>query len=242
MIFMNIIQRIKNGANRATGKAQNMVEVNKMKAQITEIEQEMDIHFLDMGKVFYEGYQLEDMRVAETEMVKLSKACDNLSGEIAGLRGRIAELKNEILCQCGHVVTLDVNFCPHCGTKMSEGEPEQRKGKVAFTEKKTIPPEDQEILNPVYNDSVNEEESVDTMDDEPMDSERERKQAADLERERERQLELDRRIRYWKDSTHTEISMEEEEESSTDAFKCQICAVDLQAGSKWCPRCGAEQI
>lgn len=242
MKSMNIMQRIRNGANRATGKAQGMVEINKIKSQISEIENEMDIHFLEMGKVFYEGYQLEDMRVAETEMVKLSKTCDNLSEEIDSLRGRIAELKNERLCHCGHVVALDVNFCPNCGTKMSEGESKARKGKDTFTEKKSIIPEDLEILNPVYPDSDEEDEPEEIMVNQPMDSDRERKQAEELERERERQLELDRRIRYWKGNTNGEISIEDEEAAVEETFKCQICAVDLQLGSKWCPRCGAEQI
>ncbi|OAB45426.1 zinc ribbon domain-containing protein [Paenibacillus glacialis] len=235
---MDIMKRIKNGAN----KAQSMVEVNKIKGQIIEIEDNMNDHFLEMGKVFYEGYRAEDMSVAETEMVKLSRACDNLRGEIDGLRERIAELKNERLCQCGHVVALDVNFCPHCGTKLLENESKHRKGNSPYTEKKSRLPEDLEILDPTYHESDEEVEPVDSLDNQLQDVERVRRQFEELERERERQLELDRRIGNWNNDNDEDMIVEDEGVAPELTFNCQICAVDLQLGSKWCPRCGAEQI
>ncbi|WP_438347811.1 zinc ribbon domain-containing protein [Paenibacillus sp. FA6] len=237
---MDIMKRIKSGANRVTQKAQNMVEINKIKAQITEVEREMDTHYLQMGKVFYVGYQTEDMSVAEIEMVKLSKACDTLWEDVEGLRGRIAELQNERLCDCGHGVELNVNFCPHCGTKMSGSEPKNRQEKVTSTEKQSIRPEELEILNPNYADTNENEDQV--VDKQPQSLERERRQVEELERERERQLELDRRIRYWKGQDDGELSVKDEGEAPEETFNCQICAVDLPLGSKWCPRCGAEQI
>lgn len=242
---MNFIERVKDGANRAKGKAQSVVEVSKINGQIAEIEKEMDIHFLKMGKVFYEGYCSEDVRIAEKEMVSLSKTCDGLRADIDELRGRIADLKNERLCKCGKVVALNVNFCPHCGTKMSEDQPKQQQEKEVYGEKKTIYPEPTNILipeMPLYED----EQEVLVEEEAPQDLERERRQIEELERERERQLELDRRIRYWKDNNHSEANGLDDEEDAEGAaketFKCQICAADLTLGSKWCPRCGAEQI
>lgn len=49
---MKLIQRIKEGANRATEKAQHAVEISKINSQITTIQQEMDVHFLRMGQIF----------------------------------------------------------------------------------------------------------------------------------------------------------------------------------------------
>jgi protein tyrosine phosphatase (PTP) superfamily phosphohydrolase (DUF442 family) len=239
---MNIMKQIKSGMNRATDKAQSLVEVNKMKTQISEIEREMDVQFLQMGRVFYEGYQSEDMSVAEIEMVNLSKACDKLWEELEGLRGRIAELKNERLCQCGQVAGLDVNFCPHCGTKLSEVEPKHKQANTTVTEKESIRPEDLEILNPEYSDTKEVAGYEEIVDHQPHDEERERRQVEDLERERERQLELDRRIRHWKGQDNGESNVKDKVEALEETFSCQICAADLPLGSKWCPRCGAEQI
>ncbi|AOZ92443.1 zinc ribbon domain-containing protein [Paenibacillus crassostreae] len=239
---MNIMQRIKDGANRATEKAQGLVEVNKIKTHMNDIEREMDIYFLQMGKVFYQGYQSQDMSEAETEMVKLSKACDTLWEEIEGLRGRIAELKNEKLCECGQVAPLDINYCPYCGTKLSEVRNQPRQGKSVVPEKESIQPEDLVILNPEYPDTNEKLDYPVNIDKQSQGIDRERRQVEELERERERQLELDRRVRYWKGQDHDELSGEDEVAASEESINCQICAVDLPVGSKWCTRCGAEQI
>lgn len=115
---MNLIQRIKEGASKVTERAQNSVEIGKLNGHITDIEREMEIEFAKMGKLFYEGYRLRDMSVAEGHMIELSRSCIKLQEKINDLRSRIAELKNERLCPCGHVVALEANFCPHCGRKL----------------------------------------------------------------------------------------------------------------------------
>ncbi len=115
---MKILQRLKDGANRATEKAQGAVEISKLNNQIADVEKEMQFHFMEMGRVFYEGYSEEDMTLAEKEMLKHCKTCDGLQEEIEQLRRRIAELKNEKLCKCGRTVELDANFCPSCGRSL----------------------------------------------------------------------------------------------------------------------------
>ena len=70
---MNILQKLKDGANRATEKAQHVVEVNKLNSQISEIEQQKNSYYLQMGKVFYEGYRLQDMTMAEKKWLSLRK-------------------------------------------------------------------------------------------------------------------------------------------------------------------------
>ena len=116
---MNILQKLKDGANRATEKAQHVVEVNKLNSQISEIEQQKNSYYLQMGKVFYEGYRLQDMTMAEKEMVELAQTCDGLQEQMEAIRNRIAVLKNERVCDCGRVVALDANFCPYCGNKLA---------------------------------------------------------------------------------------------------------------------------
>ncbi|MET3547502.1 RNA polymerase subunit RPABC4/transcription elongation factor Spt4 [Paenibacillus favisporus] len=268
---MNIIQRLKEGANRATEKAQGTLEVSKLNSQIADIEREMGIHYREMGKVFYEGYRIGDMSKAEKEMVDLCKSCDLLQEEIDELRTRIAELKNERLCKCGYVATLDANFCPSCGRKLADdgvkpSEPAKPVG-FAFDEEAIFGSKAQD--EPSYREEPEEREYsgqqeaaaaveqdydyefpmreawddldlTDTDENDP-EAERERRQAEELERERERQLELDRRIRYWKENSG-DGDTGAREEGPRDSVKCQICRADLPKGSKWCPRCGAEQI
>jgi hypothetical protein len=58
-----------------TEKAQSSVEVGKLNGQISDIEHEMQLEFLKMGKLFYEGYRSRDMSVAEGQMIELARGC-----------------------------------------------------------------------------------------------------------------------------------------------------------------------
>jgi rubrerythrin len=263
---MNLLQRIKDGANRVTEKAQGSVEVGKLNSQISDIEREMEVEFMKMGRLFYEGYRLRDMSEAEGKMIELSRVCSRHQERIDVLRSRIAELKNERLCACGQVVALNANFCPHCGRKQEE---------PSFARKSTPPPA------PVYNTVHEDEEEHQYYGAEDLtDAERElalkmgvspgysevkysedelplegyeesgpgpevdndRRHADELERERERQLELDRRIRDWKVGEQQGPAATSEDNGQREIVKCQICRTDLPKGSMWCPRCGSEQI
>ena len=62
---MKLLQRIKNGANKATERAQHAVEIGKLNNQIVGLQQEQEVHFTDMGRIFYEGYRAQDMTRAE---------------------------------------------------------------------------------------------------------------------------------------------------------------------------------
>ena len=72
--------------------------------------------------------------------------------------------------------------------------------------------------------------------------EQEHRRLEELERERERQEELDERIRYWKANNSEAEKPAIPAAQVRENVKCQICTAELPKGSKWCPRCGAEQI
>lgn len=260
---MNLLQRIKDGASRVTEKAQSSVEIGKLNSRISDIEHEMEIEFMKMGKIFYEGYRSRDMSLAEGEMLEISRVCSKLQEEIDNVRTHIAELKNERLCKCGHIVALDANFCPSCGRKL-ESEAKVNTASVSgqqYSPRRVDPEEtlvytaqvdSNQEAEPEYEDehSFNYEEVLGHEEELPLpledyavnvhDSKRELQHADELERERERQLELDKRIRDWKASEFVESDQENSE--TKDMVKCQICRVDLPRGSMWCPRCGSEQI
>lgn len=260
---MNILQRIKDGASRVSEKAQSSVEIGKLNGHISDIEHEMELEFVKMGKLFFDGYRLRDMSVAEGKMVELSKICLRHQEQIDELRSRIAELKNERLCVCGNVVALDANFCPKCGHKLEEPAP--KKEAPAVTVRTIHEDEDEEDQyygeeelteaekelalrseqRTVYTEVLHDEEELEPQGyAAPLhDNERGRREADELERERERQLELDRRIRDWKAGDHSEEETAAVSEGAVrDIVKCQICRADLPKGSMWCPRCGSEQI
>ncbi|WP_379127912.1 zinc ribbon domain-containing protein [Paenibacillus sp. sgz500958] len=258
-LSMNFLQRIKDGASRVTEKAQGSVEISKLNSRISDIEHEMENEFMKMGKFFYEGYRLRDMSLAESKMIEISRTCSKLQEEIDGVRRRIAELKNERLCACGNIATLEANFCPSCGRKLEEVSAKTAPASTASAG--ALRKDEMEEGHPLHSELNLRKESeqelpfnIQEIEDEeeemplPLKSYDEDLQAVkdipyaydELERERERQLELDRRIRDWKASEM--IETESEEAGTENTVKCQICRVDLPKGSMWCPRCGSEQI
>lgn len=271
---MKLLQRIKDGANKATERAQHAVEIGKLNNQIVGLQQEQEVHFTDMGRIFYEGYRAQDMTRAEKEMVDLSQLCDELQDEIDGLRYKIAQLKNERLCECGHVASLDANFCPKCGRKLGDFKTAtattgaagaatsttaaRQEAAVAQThspeqalydapaEEELEEAEPYHTVIPSIADLETESEYNSTEftqeEKELFDAEWERRRDEEMQRERERQQELDERIRYWKENNPVVNTVDVQTEVSREMVNCQICAAELPKGSKWCPRCGAEQI
>ncbi|WP_310831220.1 zinc ribbon domain-containing protein [Paenibacillus pedocola] len=261
---MNILQRIKDGASRVSEKAQSSVEIGKLNGHISDIEREMELEFMKMGKLFYDGYRARDLSVAEGKMVELSKLCLKHQEQIDELRFKIAELKNERLCVCGNVVALDANFCPKCGHRLEapapkkeapavtirtihDDEEDQYYGEDELTEEEkelALRTEQRTEHRAVYTEVLHDDEELEAggYAGQTHDSERGRREADELERERERQLELDRRIRDWKAGEHSEEAAAVSEGTVRDIVKCQICRADLPKGSMWCPRCGSEQI
>ncbi|WP_223067088.1 zinc ribbon domain-containing protein [Paenibacillus caui] len=237
---MGFLDRIKSGANKASERAQSVMEINKLNTQISNIEREMGIYYQRMGQVFYEGYRAKDMTQAEKEMMELAKTCDLLAEERDEIRARIAALKNERLCECGKVVPQEAIFCPYCGNKLkarssgtyssaSKGREEEEAGSETAVSTETMV-----YRGPLIKEKPQEEKH--------LSSEEEERRRRELERERERQEELDRRIRTWKESMSSHSSGSEQSHTSETEFKCQICAAPLAKGTKWCPHCGAEQI
>ncbi|WP_138495047.1 zinc ribbon domain-containing protein [Paenibacillus pinistramenti] len=246
---MSFLDRIKNGANKASERAQNVVEINKLNGQISNIEREMNIYYQRMGQVFYEGYRAKDMSQAEKEMMELAKTCDLLAEERDEVRTKIAALKNERLCECGKVVPQDAVFCPFCGRKL-KSRSEQGSGPQTETAVQREPEAEDEQA---YHEAGASSETViyrgplvkevpDEYGESPS-REEEKRHQLQLERERERQEELDRRIRTWKENMESKPSSYEKPAAYGDAAgKCQICAEPLVKGTKWCPNCGAEQL
>ncbi|MDO3411456.1 hypothetical protein QWJ34_16945 [Saccharibacillus sp. CPCC 101409] len=92
---MNFLQRIKGGAERASGRAQSAVEIGRLNSHISEIQREIEVHHLRMGQVFYENYRNRDTAPAEEEIMELCTVCDLLSEEVAELRQKIVALRRQ---------------------------------------------------------------------------------------------------------------------------------------------------
>lgn len=220
---MNLLQRLKSGAGKATERAQNAVEINRLNGHVTDIEREIEVHYLRMGQVFYEGYRAGDMSLAEEEMTDLCKACDLLMEEIDEVHTKIAVLKNERVCECGTIVSLEANFCPNCGRKM-EKLPVASKREQGFGDD----PDDERNSPIVY--PTQYEQELDEQDEEVQDmtvDEEESRRADRLREEHERQEELDRLVRSWKENLGVDENPDEEDFPAQPESKVKLDKEEL---------------
>lgn len=260
---MNLFQKIKNSAGKVTDRAQNVVEIGRLNTQITNIEREVGLYYRRMGEVFYEGFQSKDMSKAEKEMVDLARTCGLLLEECDEIKHKIAELKNQRLCQsCGKSVAKDAMFCQFCGSKLPERKETPKSNPVdhSATVEGTTAASSEWSYDGLSDKDRNladiaksEEPTQASVNEPPVEAsinpEEEAKQQLEFERERKRQEELDRLIATWKEnvtpasssqppSTYTDI---EHNNTYGDTKTCPNCGETIPKHHKWCPNCGSQQ-
>ena len=117
---MSFFDKVKQGASDAAKKAQQTVEITKLKAQISGKEKDIEKLCLQIGEAVYRGHQAGDISSTEQEVLDCCREADELHGEIKVLEERIKVTRNEKTCTCGKVVALDARFCPDCGAGLAE--------------------------------------------------------------------------------------------------------------------------
>lgn len=128
---MSFFDKVKQGASDAAKKAQQTVEITRLKSQISGKEKEMEKLFHLMGETIYRAHEAGDIASSEQEIASLCEGLDALKLEIQLLDERIKNIRFEKSCPCGKVVPLDARFCPDCGTElMEEPKPETTFGEI----------------------------------------------------------------------------------------------------------------
>ncbi|MFD2612520.1 zinc ribbon domain-containing protein [Paenibacillus gansuensis] len=117
---MNLFEKLKKSAADAGRKAQTAVEINRLRTQITDKRDEINVKLLEMGEAVYEAYRVRDLTIAERPIDEISKAIQDIEQEIEQIEYRIHQFKNERQCSCGAVAPLDAKFCPECGSRFGE--------------------------------------------------------------------------------------------------------------------------
>lgn len=113
---MKLFSNLKKGASEASEKAKVMIEINKLKIQISQNQKEIDEEFKKIGQTVFELFKAEEMTELSVELKDSCNICINKQEKIKELELEIRELNNEKDCpKCGHVVKLDIKFCPSCG-------------------------------------------------------------------------------------------------------------------------------
>lgn len=99
-----------------------LLEINKIKSEISKLEKEKDNDFKAIGQLYYKkALSLEDTK---EEMERLCEAIKKLELDIEHLQNKINELSNKkIKClKCQQEISIDSKFCPLCGVDLSKIE------------------------------------------------------------------------------------------------------------------------
>lgn len=114
------IQKIKDGASKASEKAHSMMEMNRVQAQIAAKRKEWKQNVYDIGELVYDAYKKNDLTLAEEGLKEIAKLNLIVEEDMKVLDWKVNELRSEKRCECGEIAPFTANFCSACGRKLPE--------------------------------------------------------------------------------------------------------------------------
>ncbi|XID92898.1 zinc ribbon domain-containing protein [Paenibacillaceae bacterium WGS1546] len=117
---MSFMDKVKSGFSEAGSKAKIVVEVNKLKLQISNKQKEIEKLYQHIGREFFLNAVGRNAEGAEADYQSSIADIVRLENEIAENQKQIKILSNEKDCVCGKPAPLDARFCPSCGHTFAE--------------------------------------------------------------------------------------------------------------------------
>ncbi|MCM3339166.1 zinc ribbon domain-containing protein [Paenibacillus sp. MER TA 81-3] len=170
-----LIQKLKEGASKASEKAQNVMEINRIQAQITARRKEIESNIYNIGELVYDAYKKNDLTIAESDIMEIGKANLALEEEIKQLEWKTSELRHEKRCECGEIAPITAKFCSSCGSKLPEPpaplleeDEEQEELIIQMKKPSFVEVEDDERYEPFYSqEKAYQAPDFDVYEDEP---------------------------------------------------------------------------
>lgn len=125
MAFFNDLgKKITDTVDVVGKKTNEVVEIQKLRGQISSLERETAGCYEELGKILFEKYENHEEISEEAEAL-----CDTIAANmvlITEYENEIADMKGQQKCpSCGAVVKNDMNFCPKCGAKVKDETAEE---------------------------------------------------------------------------------------------------------------------
>mgnify|MGYP000110887104 CR=1 FL=1 len=126
--FGDLGKRIGETAETMTNRAGDVIEIQRLKAQIRELARGNAVDLMELGKTIYDRYKAGE-EVSESEKA-LCDAIQNREESMSGYEKKISKIRGASECaSCGKMVAKDMTYCPYCGAKTaapaSEAEEEE---------------------------------------------------------------------------------------------------------------------
>ncbi|MCG7408628.1 zinc ribbon domain-containing protein [Paenibacillus sp. ACRRX] len=114
------LQKMKEGASKASEKAQNVVELNRIQSQIESLRKEWEQNTYEIGCLAYEAYKTNELSGLEHQLAALARVNARVEQDIEQLEWKRCELRHEKRCDCGEIAPWTANYCAKCGTKLPD--------------------------------------------------------------------------------------------------------------------------
>ena len=159
-------KRMEHTAEHMTKRAGEAMEIQKLKSQIRTWEKENNEDLTELGTIVYKQYQ-EKNGLTEASL-GLCDAIQTREKSIREYRRKISELRGRFPCgDCGRVLTQEMQYCPHCGAKITGEMKEKAEDYMEIIREKT---EDVEHAAKTFGDKASSaadtfEEKAESMSD-----------------------------------------------------------------------------
>ena len=128
-IFFNKLgKKVSETYDATAEKTSKLAKEAKLRMKINENKSDIKELYREIGKKVYEKHVREENIDIKTELEEECTKIDVLSSEIETCLKSILELKQRKQCpKCHSEIELDSAYCPKCGEKQPEVEPEVKK-------------------------------------------------------------------------------------------------------------------
>lgn len=136
MDFLNKLGKKASEAYKVTAdKTGKLAKEAKLKMKISELKNEINDVYEEIGKMIYENHVREQKQDITNELGEKCTKIDCLSDEIESILKQCLELKDKKQClNCYVQIEKDAKFCPECGVKQEENVEEPVKDVEVVTE------------------------------------------------------------------------------------------------------------
>lgn len=120
--FEDLTKRLGETAEFVGNKANEAMEVQRLKNQIRTLERNNEDDLAELGRVLYEKFLNGEELEAEEEA--LCEAIQDREESIEEYNEQIVELRGDTNCvACGKSIAKGMAYCPYCGEKVSTDAP-----------------------------------------------------------------------------------------------------------------------
>lgn len=119
--FGDLGKRLGETAETVTTRANEAIEIQKLKGQIRELSRGNAVDLMELGRSVYDRYK--NGEELDDTSKRLCDAIKNREGNIEEYEKKISLLKGAGECpKCGKMVAKDMAFCPYCGESVVKVE------------------------------------------------------------------------------------------------------------------------